>query len=358
VRALTWPHHAVWRAFIFPCCHDLTVPALGFYWHRNEPTASHPPAWCGRPGFEPPSTKGLTRGSAADAVETSTADASAHLASGSLRLPGVVHIDRTPPEGAEGRSAASPYLHQLAPKNTYGGSGSTAKSLEGPLPPGEDQGLLAVPADCGFSDEAASRRGELPRDGRTDDNDNDNTANTDDKKDTPTPPPPPPPTFEQTGLSGAVLSGIRAVGFKTPTPVQARAIPAILRGQNVMVEALGGSGKTGAFGFPALDKVEFERLPTDAHVQVLVLVPTNTLAEQHAEALTRWAKASRPGVRVMRLMGTDLPKPAKEQLMDSRRRPHVVVATMGRLKSFLERGTLRADRLKMLVIDEVDEMIW
>jgi ATP-dependent RNA helicase DeaD len=61
---------------------------------------------------------------------------------------------------------------------------------------------------------------------------------------------------------------------------------------------------------------------------------------------------------VMRLMGTDLPKPAKEQLMDSRRRPHVVVATMGRLKSFLERGTLRADRLKMLVIDEVDEMIW
>jgi ATP-dependent RNA helicase DeaD len=179
---------------------------------------------------------------------------------------------------------------------------------------------------------------------------------------------PVPTSFHELGLSRHMSTAAGLLGYEHPTPIQAHATPVIAAGRNVMAQAQGGSGKTAAFGFPALDMVRIEK----KSVQVLILVPTRVLAEQHFDVFTEWAATAHPGLRVMKLAGEDLPRDrhdllraklqeAASTIRDSRTRPHVVIATMGRLLTFLDGSrkapVLQLGGLEMLVIDEVDQML-
>ncbi len=157
-------------------------------------------------------------------------------------------------------------------------------------------------------------------------------------------------TFGELGLSDAVLKAVNEIGYETPSPIQARTIPALLEGRDLVGQAQTGTGKTGAFALPLLSKITFGK---QSMPQVLVLVPTRELAIQVSEAFQRYA-AHMPGFHVLPIYGGQGYEPQLRQL---RRETHVVVGTPGRLVDHLKRGTLKLDTLKCLVIDEADEML-
>lgn len=150
-------------------------------------------------------------------------------------------------------------------------------------------------------------------------------------------------------LSAPLLQALANVGYEAPSPIQAAAIPALLDGRDLVGQAQTGTGKTAAFALPALTLADMS-LP---HTQVLVLTPTRELAIQVAEAFQTYA-ANLPGFQVLPIYGG---QGYGAQLHGLRRGAHVVVATPGRLIDHLERGTLDLSHLKMLVLDEADEML-
>lgn len=159
-------------------------------------------------------------------------------------------------------------------------------------------------------------------------------------------------SFNELCFKDVVLQSIAAFGFERPTPVQAGAIPVLLNGGDLICQAPAGTGKTGAFSFPMLNMVD----TTSPELQALVVVPTNPLAKQHHETLRQYGGAV-PGIRIGRAIGED-------QFIDTvnglkLHRPHILVATMGRLLALLqrERPVLFLDSLRMLVVDEVDTML-
>jgi ATP-dependent RNA helicase DeaD len=156
-------------------------------------------------------------------------------------------------------------------------------------------------------------------------------------------------TFEELALAEPVLRALKAVGYESPSPIQAATIPALLSGANVLGQAQTGTGKTAAFALPALSRLDLEgRDP-----QVLVLVPTRELALQVAEAFQRYA-AHLPGFHVLPIYGGQSYQP---QLNALKRGVHVVVGTPGRVIDHANRGTLRLSGLKLVVLDEADEML-
>ena len=160
---------------------------------------------------------------------------------------------------------------------------------------------------------------------------------------------PAPLLFADLGLSDAVMKAVAAVGYETPSPIQAATIPAMLQGRDVLGQAQTGTGKTGAFALPVLSNIDISA----TRPQVLVLAPTRELAIQVAEAFQSYS-ASMPGFRVLPVYGG---QPYGQQLSALRRGVHVVVGTPGRVIDHLDRGTLDLSELKTLVLDEADEML-
>jgi ATP-dependent RNA helicase DeaD len=133
-----------------------------------------------------------------------------------------------------------------------------------------------------------------------------------------------------------------------PTPIQAAAIPALLAHRDVIGQARTGSGKTLAFGIPAL-----ERIDEKSHaVQVLVLTPTRELAVQVAGVLGELTQQR--GIHVAQVFGG---RPMGAQRERLRRGAAIVVGTPGRVLDFLRQGVLKVDALRLLVLDEADEML-
>jgi ATP-dependent RNA helicase DeaD len=157
------------------------------------------------------------------------------------------------------------------------------------------------------------------------------------------------PRFADLGLPTPLLSAVTALGFKTPTAIQNRAIPALLDGHDVAGVAQTGTGKTAAFGLPLLAAVDVAQ----RGVQALVLAPTRELAVQVADALTTFA-ARMPGLRVVPVYGGAPFLPQKAALAAG---AQVVVGTPGRIIDHLERRTLTLAGLRFLVLDEADEML-
>jgi ATP-dependent RNA helicase DeaD len=157
-----------------------------------------------------------------------------------------------------------------------------------------------------------------------------------------------PETFDALGLGAPLLRAVLEQGYEAPTPIQARAIPALLAGRDVLGEAQTGTGKTAAFALPML-----ERLTPDAVVQGLILAPTRELAIQVAEAIHVYARHL-PHVRVAPIYGG---QPMATQIRRLRSGLHVVVGTPGRLLDHLRRGTLDLSGLTTVVLDEADEML-
>ena len=157
------------------------------------------------------------------------------------------------------------------------------------------------------------------------------------------------PRFDELGLDPRVEKVLRDVGYETPSPIQAEAIPPLLEGKHVVGLAQTGTGKTAAFALPILSRIDMsQRLP-----QVLVLAPTRELALQVAEAFGRYA-AHLKGLHVLPVYGG---QGYGVQLSALRRGVHVVVGTPGRVMDHIEKGTLDLSELKFVVLDEADEML-
>ncbi len=157
--------------------------------------------------------------------------------------------------------------------------------------------------------------------------------------------------FGSLGLERRLTAVLAELGYEEPTPVQAQAIPLLLKGQDVVGQAATGTGKTAAFALPLI-----QRLFTDgndrATVTMLVLVPTRELAMQVAEALHRHGRPVQ--LRVLPIYGG---QPISLQLRALRRGVDVVVATPGRARDHLRRGTLVLAGIRAVVLDEADEML-
>jgi ATP-dependent RNA helicase DeaD len=156
-------------------------------------------------------------------------------------------------------------------------------------------------------------------------------------------------TFRDLGLPNNVLQALDEIGYEIPTPIQARTIPPLLAGTDVLGQAQTGTGKTAAFALPLLARIDLA-LTTP---QVLVLVPTRELAIQVAEAFQRYASRM-PGLHILPIYGG---QDYGRQLRQLERGVHVVVGTPGRVMDHMRRGTLNLDRLTCLVLDEADEML-
>jgi ATP-dependent RNA helicase DeaD len=158
-----------------------------------------------------------------------------------------------------------------------------------------------------------------------------------------------PATFRDFGLSQPLLAAIEAVGYEVPTAIQARTIPALLAGRDVVGQAQTGTGKTAAFAIPILERLDLAR----AEVQALVLTPTRELSIQVAEAIHTYGRQL-AGLRVVPIYGG---QPMSPQLRRLRPGVHVVVGTPGRLMDHLRRGSLALGGLRTIVLDEGDEML-
>ena len=156
-------------------------------------------------------------------------------------------------------------------------------------------------------------------------------------------------TFDDLGLSPMVLAAVKAVGYETPSPIQAATIPFILAGRDLVGQAQTGTGKTAAFALPLLSRLDVNSRRT----QALILAPTRELAIQVAEALQSYA-AQMPGFNVLPIYGG---QDYRGQLAALKRGVQVVVGTPGRVMDHMRRGTLKLDDLSHLVLDEADEML-
>jgi ATP-dependent RNA helicase RhlE len=154
--------------------------------------------------------------------------------------------------------------------------------------------------------------------------------------------------FIKLGLSPAVLEGVRAAGYITPTPIQLRGIPLVLAGRDIIGSAQTGTGKTAAFALPILTKLD-QHAPGP---RALILEPTRELAAQVETAIRDFARFTNLKVTVV-YGGVGYGR----QLDDLRAGTDVLAATPGRLLDHLERGTVRLDKVQFLVLDEADRML-
>ncbi len=154
--------------------------------------------------------------------------------------------------------------------------------------------------------------------------------------------------FTSLNLPPQLMTALAKMGFATPTPIQAKSIPQALEGRDILGSAQTGTGKTGAFGIPLVN-----RLLTNPRGSALVLCPTRELAVQVLQQLKAMA-GSASGINSALLIGGEsMPK----QLQELRLRPRIIVGTPGRINDHLERGSLMLHDANFLVLDETDRML-
>ncbi len=156
------------------------------------------------------------------------------------------------------------------------------------------------------------------------------------------------PAFSALELSEPVARAIAEMGFETPTPIQARAVPLLLAGHDLIGQAQTGTGKTAAFALPMIEKVDASRPET----QALVLAPTRELAVQVAEGIYALAKFT--GIRIVPIYGG---QPIDRQFRALRGEAQIVVGTPGRVLDHLRRGSLSLANVTFCTLDEADEML-
>src|SRR6516164_6240544 len=156
--------------------------------------------------------------------------------------------------------------------------------------------------------------------------------------------------FADLALAPELRHALSGLGYEEPTPIQRAAIPPLLEGRDLVGQAATGTGKTAAFALPVLQRILREG--GRAEPLALVLVPTRELAVQVSEAMHRYGRAI--GARVLPIYGG---QPIGRQLRALDRGADVVVATPGRALDHITRGTLSLGDLKIVVLDEADEML-
>ena len=159
---------------------------------------------------------------------------------------------------------------------------------------------------------------------------------------------PVPSTFEELGICKDVLRALGEIGWESPTPVQRDSYPLVIDGHDVIVQSRTGTGKTGAFGIPLVDRL----LSEDGDEQALVLAPTRELALQSAREISKLG-AHRHIDTVAVYGGASM----ERQIQALEKGARVISGTPGRVLDHLSRGTIEASRIRVLVLDEADEML-
>ena len=156
-------------------------------------------------------------------------------------------------------------------------------------------------------------------------------------------------TYKESNIDERILRAVEEMGFEQMTPIQAQAIPVLLEGRDVIGQAQTGTGKTAAFGIPLLENID----PNNHALQAIVLCPTRELAIQAAQEIRNLAKFMH-GIKVLPIYGgQDITK----QIRSLKDKVQVVVGTPGRVMDHMRRHTLKMQEIKMVVLDEADEML-
>lgn len=155
--------------------------------------------------------------------------------------------------------------------------------------------------------------------------------------------------FTELGLSPNLLQAVAEMGFEEASPIQSAAIPLLMEGSDIVGQSHTGSGKTAAFGIPAIEKIDLKQ----RDLQVLILCPTRELAVQVAEEINKLALFSR-GFHAVPIYGGQA---YDRQLRALRAGVQMVIGTPGRVMDHMDRGTLSLDKTKMVILDEADRML-
>ncbi|MCU7558083.1 DEAD/DEAH box helicase [Macrococcus capreoli] len=153
--------------------------------------------------------------------------------------------------------------------------------------------------------------------------------------------------FRDLGISEPTINALEKMGFTEPTPIQTDSIPHTMAGRDVLGQAQTGTGKTGAFGIPLIEKVRGQE-----GIKSLILAPTRELAVQVAEQLKAFSRGQ--GIQVATVFGG---MPIDRQIRELKKKPQIVVGTPGRVIDHLNRRTLKTEDINTLILDEADEMM-
>ena len=155
-------------------------------------------------------------------------------------------------------------------------------------------------------------------------------------------------SFAALGVIPALTEVLNKQGIKVATPVQEKAIPAIFKGRDVIAKSQTGTGKTLAYLLPLVQRIQTER----DEVQALILTPTRELSKQVFDVLK--SLASVRGVDAADVIGG---RTIENQIQKLKRNPHVIIGTPGRLLDHIRRRTLNLSAVKMVILDEADQML-
>ena len=155
--------------------------------------------------------------------------------------------------------------------------------------------------------------------------------------------------FEDLGLYPEILRAVTEMGFEEATPIQAKSIPVVMTGQDVIGQAQTGTGKTASFGIPLLQKID----PHLKKTQAIVLCPTRELAIQVANEIRNLSKYMH-GIKVLPIYGG---QDINKQIRSLKGGIQIIIGTPGRVMDHLRRKTIRCDFVHTIVLDEADEML-
>ena len=155
--------------------------------------------------------------------------------------------------------------------------------------------------------------------------------------------------YDESPIDGRIIRAVTELGFENMTPIQEQAIPVLLEGKDVIGQAQTGTGKTAAFGIPLLQQID----PEDRSLQAIVLCPTRELAIQAAEEMRKFAKYMH-SIKMVPIYGG---QEMYRQINALKGGAQIVVGTPGRVMDHMRRHTLKMDTVKMVVLDEADEML-
>src|SRR5471032_2064746 len=160
-------------------------------------------------------------------------------------------------------------------------------------------------------------------------------------------------SFSSLGLAPSLVNAVTTIGYTAPTAIQQGAIPAILRGEDVLGAAQTGSGKTAAFALPLLQSL-LDNRDGPRQLHGLILVPTRELAAQVGESIRKLAQHMNMPVKIAIVFGGVSINP---QMMALRGGADIVIATPGRLLDLIDHNALKISRVAMLVLDEADRLL-
>ncbi|MDE6357849.1 MAG: DEAD/DEAH box helicase [Eubacteriales bacterium] len=156
-------------------------------------------------------------------------------------------------------------------------------------------------------------------------------------------------SFEELNLSKELVKAVKDMGFEEATPIQSKAILKILDGKDVIGQSQTGTGKTAAFGLPCIDSIDVN----NKKLQAVILSPTRELAIQICEEFRKFLKY-KDDIKVLPVYGG---QPIERQIGALKKGVQIVVGTPGRIMDHMNRRTLKMETVKMVVLDEADEML-